>query len=159
MRNPARLTSLTSALVLLALAALVPAMASAFPSPEPGPYYQSGSLKLTFSVDPLGTVDPKTGAATIGGVLSCSEPATIDEFFGVLYQESGGQLIEGGFSVSGACSGRWSATIRSNYAATFHPGKATFGIQVEVIAGPDNGAIFPGFTGSVVLRPVKGAAG
>jgi hypothetical protein len=169
MRNPAKLT-LTSALVLLALAGLPPAMAGAFrPPTTPGGYYQTGSLQLTFSVDPLGTVDLKTGVATIGGVLSCSEPAVIDEFFGGLFQGHGARVTQGDFNLSGSgpCSGRWSATIDDQFAyangvevpAAYHPGEATFALQVEVIAGPDNGVLFPDVRGFVVLRPVEAAAG
>jgi hypothetical protein len=89
-----------------------------------GAYFQSYGGPLSFhvrvapspfrfalSVDPTGAVRPSTGAATVQGTATCSEPAFIYGN-GVLRQDRPGGSIDGWFSIGFFCDGTtaWSAS-------------------------------------------------
>lgn len=66
---------------------------------------------LGIGADPRGSVVPSTGAATVRGTVSCSEPAFVS-VSGSLRQERAGMAIEAWFWTSVLCDGTasWSAT-------------------------------------------------
>ena len=82
------------------------------PGPQP--------LAITPSVVQFGSVNPSTGAATISGVVSCSQPAFVT-ISGQLKQTHGPSSTFGFFSVFVPCNGTtpWSASIRT-VGQTFH---------------------------------------
>jgi hypothetical protein len=77
-------------------------------------------LKIAPSVTQFGSVDPTTGAATIAGFVSCTQPAFVT-LSGQLKQTHGGVPITGFFSTFVACDGKtpWSASIQTT-TALFH---------------------------------------
>jgi hypothetical protein len=62
------------------------------------------SLNLGLTIDPSGSVDAKTGVATIRGTVTCAEPAsgTLD---GSVQQRIGRSLLNGGFFTFFECDG------------------------------------------------------
>lgn len=89
-------------------------------------------LAIAPSVTQFGSVDPTTGAATISGFVSCTQPAFVT-LSGQLKQTHGGTPITGFFSTFIPCNGTtpWSATIQTTTtlfhgrsAALFAGGKA-----------------------------------
>ncbi|MBW3645024.1 MAG: hypothetical protein KY441_05910 [Actinobacteria bacterium] len=79
------------------------------PPPPPTP------LEIDVIVDETGSVDPRTGVATISGTVTCSEP-TFVWFSGELRQRVGRQVISGSFSDFVECDGEtpWSATVEGD---------------------------------------------
>jgi hypothetical protein len=84
------------------------------------------------SVTQFGSVDPSTGAATITGSVSCTQPSFVT-IFGQLKQTHGGTPVTGFFSAFVPCNGTtpWSATVQTTVtlfhgrsAALFTGGKA-----------------------------------
>jgi hypothetical protein len=76
-------------------------------------------LLVTLSLDTIGLFDPRTGSATIGGAVTCTEPARVD-VSGQLRQKFFRRLIvRGDFFTSVDCDGEtpWSAIVRSDQAA------------------------------------------
>ena len=69
-------------------------------------------LEVSVSIDPVGSVVPKAGIATIHGTVTCSRPASVD-LFGELAQRAGRVIIRGFFEEFLECSGEtpWSATV------------------------------------------------
>jgi hypothetical protein len=65
------------------------------------------------SIDPVGTVVPKTGTATIHGTVTCSRPVSVDLAVGELRQRIGRFFVVGFFDEFIECSGEtaWSATV------------------------------------------------
>jgi len=89
-------------------------------------------LAISPSVTQFGSVDPSTGAATISGFVSCTQPAFVT-ISGQLKQSHGGTPISGFFSAFVPCNGTtpWTANIQSTLslfhgrsAALFTGGKA-----------------------------------
>ena len=78
----------------------------------------SPPLEFDFTVDPAGTVDPHTGIATIGGTLSCSEPAT-----GFVFVDA----TQGG--------GRFLVVGNGGAEITCTPETTTWSVQVEPFNG------------------------
>ncbi len=70
------------------------------------------SLELGLTIDPSGSVDAKTGVATIRGTVSCAEPAsgTLD---GEVQQRIGRALVNGSFFTFFECDGvtPWQAEV------------------------------------------------
>lgn len=69
-------------------------------------------LEIGVTIDPVGSVVPRTGVATIHGTVTCSRPAFV-ELSGQLEQRAGRVLIRGFFNATVDCSGEtpWSATV------------------------------------------------
>ncbi len=100
---------LTVALSLAFLPSVEPAQAL-FQSPPPPP-----PLEVDLSINPVGSVVPKTGVATISGIVTCSRPAFV-VLFGDLQQKVGRAVIRGIFDpFFFACDGEtsWSMTVTS----------------------------------------------
>ena len=78
------------------------------------------ALAIAPSVFQFGSVDPSTGAATISGSVSCSQPAFVT-ISGQLKQTHGSSSTFGFFSVFVPCNGTapWSASIQT-VGQTFH---------------------------------------
>jgi hypothetical protein len=78
------------------------------------------ALAITPSVTQFGAVDPSTGAATISGFVSCTQPAFVT-ISGQLKQSHGGTPLSGFFSAFVPCNGTtpWSATIQTTV-SLFH---------------------------------------
>jgi hypothetical protein len=74
-------------------------------------------LDITLVVDSPGAVN-RTGAATIGGTVTCNQPTEVD-VSGQLRQKLGRRIIVGGFSTHISCDGEtpWSAVARSDQGA------------------------------------------
>lgn len=70
------------------------------------------ALEIDLTIDPVGSVVPKTGVATILGTVNCTEPALVS-VFGDLVQRAGRFFIRGFFSAFFECDGEtpWSATV------------------------------------------------
>jgi hypothetical protein len=81
-------------------------------------------LEITVSIDPRGSVVPKTGEATIRGMLTCSEPKVVGMESG-LRQRSGRMFIDGWSYNEVECDGStpWEMTI-SEANGLFSGGKA-----------------------------------
>jgi hypothetical protein len=80
---------------------------------------QGPPLKITLTVNPNGTANSKTGAATIGGTLICNKAASAT-VKGTLRQTLGRKtIIEGTWSTPVQCSGPtpWTAVVRSSQGA------------------------------------------
>jgi hypothetical protein len=76
-------------------------------------------FEVTLNLDATGVFDPRTGSATIGGTVTCTEPASVD-VQGQLRQKFGRRtIIRGDFFTSVNCDGEtpWSATVRSDQGA------------------------------------------
>lgn len=101
---------------------LVFRMLEAPPAPPP--------LELEVSIDPVGSVVPSQGVATISGTLTCSRP-TFVEVFGTLEQRAGRVIIRGFFFDFVECDGTtpWTAKVEGEN-GLFAGGRAT----VEVFA-------------------------
>jgi hypothetical protein len=78
------------------------------------------ALAITPSVTQFGAVDPSTGAATISGFVSCTQPAFVT-ISGQLKQSHGGTPLSGFFSAFVPCNGTtpWSAAIQTTV-SLFH---------------------------------------
>jgi hypothetical protein len=114
----------------------------------------SGTVAI--SVNRTGTVN-RQGTATIGGTLSCSEPAVVDQFFGNLVQKHRQAVIDDAYNLNSGfpCSGKtpWSATLSGPY----HPGKARFTLEATLVT-ESGAALSPAdFTdsGRIILRPAQ----
>lgn len=72
-------------------------------------------LEVGVVVDEIGTVDPRTGIATITGRVTCSEPAWV-QLSGELRQRVGRQVIDGSYVNFVQCDGEtpWSATVEGD---------------------------------------------
>lgn len=72
-------------------------------------------LELEVTIDPVGTVVPSTGVATISGTLTCSRPAFV-EVFGLLEQRAGRAIISGFFFDFMECDGTmpWTAMVEGD---------------------------------------------
>ena len=75
-------------------------------------------FEVTLSLGMTGVFDPRTGSATIGGTVTCTEPARVD-VSGQLRQKFLRRIIRGDFFISVDCDGEtpWSATVRSDQGA------------------------------------------
>lgn len=62
------------------------------------------ALEVGLSIDPEGNVIPSTGVATIGGTVTCSQPAFV-EVNGLVEQRRGSGLVSGFFSAFVSCDG------------------------------------------------------
>jgi hypothetical protein len=71
-------------------------------------------LSIAPSVTQFGSVDPTTGAATLSGFVSCSQPVFVT-LSGQLKQTHAGTPISGFFSVFVPCTGTtpWSVTVQT----------------------------------------------
>ena len=69
-------------------------------------------LELGLTIDPVGTVDGRTGVATIRGTVTCSQPVLLD-LFGDLRQRLGRSVSSAFFDIGVSCNGqtRWSADV------------------------------------------------
>lgn len=103
-------------------------------------------LSIAPSVTQFGSVDPTSGAATISGSVSCSQPVFVT-ISGELKQTRGGVPISGFFSVFVPCTGTtpWTITIQTvpalfhgRSAALFTGGKANV-IATAFAFDPDTG--------------------
>lgn len=72
----------------------------------------SPPLEAGLTIDEVGSVDPRTGVATISGTLTCSRPVFVD-LFGVLRDRIGRIRIEAFFSGFFFCEGStpWAAQV------------------------------------------------
>jgi hypothetical protein len=71
-------------------------------------------LALTFTVDAFGSVDTKTGAATVGGTVTCSRPASATVNGQVSQIVASRATLTAYFYTAGGCGlqpTRWSATF------------------------------------------------
>jgi hypothetical protein len=84
-------------------------------------------LDITLLINGQGSFDPQTGAATIGGTVTCNTGASFTEVFGTLRQKVGRDFITGSFSFTpDPCSPphiSWSATVIGD--GVFAGGKVT----------------------------------
>ncbi len=84
-------------------------------------------LDITLLINSQASFDPRTGAATIGGTLTCNTEAVFTEVFGTLRQRVGRSFITGNFHVTpGPCSPpslSWSTTVIGD--GLFRGGKVT----------------------------------
>jgi hypothetical protein len=94
---------------------------------------------LTLAVDPIGTLNAKTGLVTVSGTLSCSLP-TSAQMFGEVRQRAGRQYIFGSLFSDVSCQDvvSWSATTDS-VSGVFVNGKAT----VHLFAYAYGGGVTP----------------
>ena len=71
-------------------------------------------LAVVPSITQFGSVDPSSGAATISGFVSCSQPAFVN-IFGQLKQTHGATPVSGFFAAFVPCNGTtpWSANIQT----------------------------------------------
>ena len=95
-------------------------------------------LTIDLIIEPVGSVVPRTGVATLRGTVRCSQPAIVD-LFGNVQQKAGRVVIRGFFGDFFDCDGEtpWSATITSEN-GRFVGGK----VQASVFAfafAPDTG--------------------
>jgi hypothetical protein len=76
------------------------------------------TLQITLSLDNTAVVNKGTGTVTVGGTVTCNNPAGVD-VGGQLRQKLGRRIIAGGFSTHVSCDGEtaWSATARSDQGA------------------------------------------
>lgn len=79
------------------------------PPPPPPP------IDVQLIIDAVGSVDPRTGLATVSGTVTCSEPSSMS-VYGELRQRAGRQVISGNFWDSRFCDGEtpWSATVENS---------------------------------------------
>lgn len=72
----------------------------------------SPPLEVGLTIDQVGSVDPRTGIATISGTLTCSRPTFVD-LFGILQDRIGRIRIEAPFFGFFFCEGstRWEAPV------------------------------------------------
>lgn len=70
------------------------------------------ALELGLTIDPLGTVDARTGVATVGGTVTCSQPVPLD-LFGDLSQRLGRSISGAFFDIGVQCDGQttWRADV------------------------------------------------
>lgn len=80
-------------------------------------------FRFALSVDPTGSVTPSTGAATIRGTATCSEPAFISGS-GVLRQERPTGSIDGWFYIGFLCEGTTSWSASPSYSLRRGPGRS-----------------------------------
>jgi hypothetical protein len=83
-------------------------------------------LDVDLSLAEQGTFDPRTGAATVSGTVTCNEPALV-QVFGQVRQSAGRALIIGDFVSLVPCDGEtpWQATTSEFATGLFKGGKAT----------------------------------
>jgi hypothetical protein len=85
-------------------------------------------LQITLSLNATGSVDPKTGVATVGGTVGCNVPGFVSDLFGTLRQRKGRAIFSADFSAGGfECTPpktAWSATAASPH-GLFTGGNAT----------------------------------
>ena len=72
-------------------------------------------FEVTLSLDATGSFDPRLGNATVGGTVTCNQPAEV-EVSGQLRQKLRRRIIVGSFSTHISCDGEtpWSAIARSD---------------------------------------------
>ena len=83
------------------------------------------SPQIDISIDPVGTFDPRTGTATVSGVVDCSNGNFV-QIYGTIRQRVGRTFVTGDFSAFlEGCSQdmTWTATITGN--GLFRGGTAT----------------------------------
>jgi hypothetical protein len=87
------------------------------------------SVNLGLTIDPAGSVDAKTGVATIRGTVTCSEPVsgTLD---GGVQQRVGRALLNGGFFTGFECDGvtPWEVQV-SAFDGLFVAGRAQVSVR------------------------------
>jgi len=107
-------------------------------------------LEIDVSIDPLGAVVAKTGAVTIGGIVTCSKAAFVD-LYGELEQRAGRVIVRGYFSSSVLCAGQapWSATVVGDN-GVFKAGAAD--VSVSAYAFTDDEFAFAEATAPVQLK-------
>ena len=105
-------------------------------------------LSIAPSITQFGSLDPTTGAVTIFGAVSCTQP-TFVTISGEIKQVHGGTPIDGFFSAFVPCTGTtpWSATVQpavnlfhGRSAALFVGGKANV-MATAVAFDPDTGEL------------------
>ncbi|HEX9667572.1 MAG TPA: hypothetical protein VGA95_13575 [Thermodesulfobacteriota bacterium] len=92
-------------------------------------------LQINLTLDPVGSVSPSTGVATISGTVTCSKPAAVS-VFGNLTQLFARHVIISGFLFSFfECSGEttWSAPVFSDN-GLFSAGKASASASADAFA-------------------------
>ncbi|MGH9287032.1 MAG: neocarzinostatin apoprotein domain-containing protein [Acidimicrobiales bacterium] len=69
-------------------------------------------LQIGLTIDPVGSVTPKTGAATVSGTVTCSSPAQVF-IDGFASQRAGRVNVQGSFFTELACDGSatWTADL------------------------------------------------
>ena len=93
-------------------------------------------FQVTLSLDATGSFVPKTGNATVGGTVTCNQPAEVD-VSGQLRQKLRRRIIVGSFSTHVSCDGEtpWSAIARSDQWA-FGRGRAEILGEPLAVARP-----------------------
>jgi hypothetical protein len=114
-------------------------------------------LQVSVTLDEFGTVDTRTGEATITGTVTCTEEALGG--IGVFLSQTGGRFTaEGGNFAEIACGPEpsvWSVTVLGD-SAKFQAGDVDAFGDVFVSKDPDESA-FAFFEGQVTLRPLRSA--
>lgn len=125
---------------------LVFRMLEAPPAPPP--------LELEISIDPVGTVVPSKGVATVSGTLTCSRPAFV-EVFGDLQQRAGRVIIRGFFFDFVECDGTvpWTATVIGEN-GLFVGGRAT--VDVFAFSFDDDDDFEDGFVSASAQIRLRG---
>ena len=87
------------------------------------------SLNLALTIDPSGSVDAKTGVATIRGTVTCAEPAS-GVLDGGVQQRIGRALLNGSFFIGFECDGvtPWEAEV-SAFDGLFVAGRAQVSVR------------------------------
>lgn len=113
-------------------------------------------LEIDVTIDPVGSVVPKTGVATISGTVSCSREAFVD-LFGELRQRFGRLFIRGFIGEFFLCTGEesWSATAHDAN-GLFVPGRARVMLEVFAFDEEEDDFAFEEVEAMVRLRPVRG---
>jgi hypothetical protein len=97
-------------------------------------------LTIDVRIDPVGSFNPRTGAATIRGSVTCSQPAFV-ELSGELTQKVGRLIIRGSFFISMECDGEtpWGVTVIDEDAA-FGGGPAQATVFASAFADEESAA-------------------
>ena len=88
------------------------------------------ALEVDLTVNPSGSVDGKTGIATISGTVTCSRPVSVTLFGGVR-QRAGRVFINASFNTSFECDGVTSWTAQTEDATGLFKGGE---VQVSIFA-------------------------
>jgi hypothetical protein len=111
------------------------------------------TLDVDVTLAPTGSLATRTGAATIGGTIKCSLPAT-GSLFGSAQQAGGRFLATGRAEGETACGPdptSWSMTIPGS---TSRFQRGTVNVFIEfIVSSEDDQTIFRSVAGEVELRP------
>ncbi|MDQ3974117.1 MAG: hypothetical protein M3276_07260 [Actinomycetota bacterium] len=118
-------------------------------------------LTVELSIDPVGTVDPRTGDVTITGTITCSPAADFAGVDGEVRQRVGRQFISGFFfTFSEPCVGETPFVGEvQRPSGVFKPGTATVdAFAFGCIEGEDEFVCDDDFeTATIRLRPTRGS--